>query len=117
MTLFASGSELMIAVAARPLLAERDISTRAGARPPFDLILAPPERDARRSSVRCRRGGVKGTVRFGCAAVIGPDGGFIGLCGRAEGAPALQSDRPFGVTAQPAAAAAMAPAAGCSPCG
>jgi len=86
-TLFASGSELTIAVAAQRLLAERDISTRAGARPPFDLILAPPDASARRPSARCRRGGVKGTVPFGCDPVIGPDGGFIGLCGRGRGCP------------------------------
>ncbi|PYF02938.1 hypothetical protein BJ122_10969 [Rhodopseudomonas faecalis] len=103
----------MIAVAAQRLRAERDISTRVESVPSLDLLLAQP------ASVRAAIIGaapvtiaVEAAVRFGWDAVIGPDGGFVGMHSFGASAPARHLFRHFGLTAEAVAAAARAKLAG-----
>ena len=112
-TLFASGSELMIAVAAQRLLAERDISTRVVSVPSLDLLLAQPAsvREAIIGTAPVKIA-VEAAVRFGWDAVIGPDGGFVGMHSFGASAPAQHLFRHFGITAEAVAAAARARLAG-----
>ncbi len=107
-TLFASGSELMIAVAAQRLLVERDISTRVVSVPSLDLLLAQPEQ-VRKAIIGTAPVmiAVEAAVRFGWDAVVGPDGGFIGMSGFGGSAPAQHLYRHFGITAEAVVAMAM----------
>lgn len=108
-SLFASGSEVSIAMDAHKLLAERGIKARVVSVPSLDALLA---------STDTVRAGIIGTapvkvaieaaVRFGWDAVIGPDGIFIGMHGFGSSAPAKDLYPHFGITAQAAAEAAAA---------
>ena len=98
----------MIAIAAQRLLAERDISTRVVSVPSLDLLLAQPEQ-VRKAIIGTAPVmiAVEAAVRFGWDAVIGPDGGFIGMSGFGGSAPAQHLYRHFGITAEAVVATAM----------
>ncbi|MGP8119470.1 MAG: transketolase [Xanthobacteraceae bacterium] len=108
-SIFASGSEVSIAVEARKLLAARGIPARVVSVPSLDALLEAPE---------TVRAGIIGTapvkvaieaaVRFGWDAVIGHDGVFVGMHGFGASAPAKDLYRHFGITAEAAADAAAA---------
>src|SRR6202022_4256733 len=79
-SLYASGSEVEIAVAAQKELAGRGIATRVVSVPSLELLLAQP--DARRSAIIGTapvKIAIEAAVRFGWDAVIGPAGIFGGL--------------------------------------
>ncbi|MBV9078618.1 MAG: transketolase [Methylobacteriaceae bacterium] len=99
-TLFASGSEVEIALAAQAQLKERGIAARVVSVPSLDLFLAQPE-EARRALVGEARikVAVEAAVRFGWDAVIGPEGHFVGMHGFGASAPAKELYRHFGITA------------------
>ncbi|MGP9820663.1 transketolase [Salinarimonas sp. NSM] len=99
-TIFASGSEVEIALAAQALLAERGIPSRVVSTPSLDLFLAQPE------EVRARilgdapiRAAIEAGVRFGWDAVIGSDGVFVGMESFGASAPYKQLYEHFGITA------------------
>jgi transketolase len=100
-TLFASGSELEIALAAQALLSGRGMSTRVVSVPSLDLLLAQPEPIRRRivgdTPVKVA---IEAAVRFGWDAVIGPDGVFVGMKGFGASAPYKDLYRHFGITAE-----------------
>jgi transketolase len=106
-SLFASGSEIEIAVAAQHMLAERGIATRVVSVPSLELLLAQPAE--RRHAII---GGapvkiaIEAAVRFGWDAVIGPDGIFIGMNSFGASAPAKDLYKHFGITAEAVAEAA-----------
>ena len=81
-SLFASGSEVAIAVAAQKLLAERKISARVVSVPCFELFLAAPE-DERAAIVGNAKVNVavEAGIRQGWDAIIGSDGTFVGMTG------------------------------------
>ena len=87
-SLFASGSEVAIAVAAEKLLAERRISARVVSVPCFELLLAAPE-DKRAAVIGKARVNVavEAGIRQGWDAIIGSDGGFVGMTGFGASAP------------------------------
>jgi transketolase len=98
-TLFASGSEVEIALAAQRLLKEQSFAVRVVSVPSLDLFLAQPEQ------VRSRVIGdapvkvaVEAAVRFGWDALIGPDGIFVGMSGFGASAPHRDLYRHFGIT-------------------
>ncbi|WP_246505250.1 transketolase [Microvirga antarctica] len=100
-TIFASGSEVEIALAAQALLAEQSFAVRVVSVPSLDLFLAQPDK------VRARIIGdapvkvaVEAAVRFGWDAVIGPDGIFIGMTGFGASAPYKDLYQHFGITAE-----------------
>jgi transketolase len=100
-TIFASGSEVEIALAAQALLNERSFAARVVSVPSLDLFLAQPE------AVRARVAGdapvkvaVEAAVRFGWDALIGGDGIFVGMSGFGASAPYKDLYKHFGITAE-----------------
>ncbi len=108
-TLFASGSEVALAVAARKKLLEEGFLARVVSVPCLDRFLAQPE--AYRSKVIGRakiKIAVEAAVRQGWDAVIGPDGTFIGMNGFGASGPAGHVFQHFGITTDAIFGAAMA---------
>ncbi|MCZ7659540.1 MAG: transketolase [Xanthobacteraceae bacterium] len=107
-SIFASGSEIAIALEARKLLGDRDIPARVVSVPSLDLFLAAPA-DYRQSMIGDApvRIAIEAGVRQGWDAVIGVDGVFIGMTGFGASAPYKDLYEHFGITAEAAVAAAM----------
>ena len=107
-TIFASGSEVEIAVAAQKQLAERGIASRVVSVPSLELLLAQP---AERKNAIIGNAPVKiaieAAVRWGWDAVIGQHGEFIGMHGFGASAPAKDLFKHFGITAEAAVNAAL----------
>jgi transketolase len=100
-SLFASGSEVDIAVAAQKQLAERGIASRVVSVPSLELLLAQPA-DRRKAIIGSApvKIAIEAAVRFGWDAVIGPDGAFVGMHGFGASAPAKELYKHFGITAE-----------------
>lgn len=98
-TIFASGSEVEIALAAQAALSERGVPARVVSVPSLDLFLAQDEA-VRRQIVGAApvRVAVEAAVRFGWDAVIGDDGLFVGMTGFGASAPYKDLYRHFGIT-------------------
>jgi transketolase len=107
-SIFASGSEVSIAVEARKILTERGIAARVVSVPCFELLFAAPE-PARRGVIgeAPARVGVEAAVRQGWDQIIGTDGAFVGMTGFGASAPYKDLYRQFGITAEAVAAAAL----------
>jgi transketolase len=107
-SIFASGSEVEIAVAAQKQLAEKGIAARVVSVPSLELLLAQDEAKQRaivgNAPVKVA---IEAAVRWGWDAVIGHDGTFIGMHGFGASAPAKDLFKHFGITAEAAVAAAM----------
>jgi transketolase len=100
-SLYASGSEVEIAVAAQKQLAERGIAARVVSIPSLDLLLEQPA--AQRKAIIGNapvKIAIEAAVRFGWDSVIGPDGVFIGMTGFGASAPAKDLYPHFGITAE-----------------
>ena len=108
-SLFATGSEVAIAVEARKLLGERSISARVVSVPCFELLLAAPEakRAAAIGNARVNVA-IEAGIRQGWDAIIGSSGAFIGMTGFGASAPYKDLYQHFGLTAEKMAAAALA---------
>ncbi len=107
-TLFASGSEVEIAMAARAQLGEKGISARVVSVPSLELFLAQP------AEVRARVIGkapikiaIEAGVRFGWDALVGPEGGFVGMSTFGASAPYKDLYKHFGITAEAVVAEVM----------
>jgi transketolase len=99
-SLYASGSEVEIAVAAQKQLAGAGIATRVVSVPSLELLLAQPAE--RRHAIVGRapvKIAIEAAVRFGWDAVIGPEGIFIGMSTFGASAPAKALYKHFGITA------------------
>ena len=107
-SLFASGSEVEIAVAAQKQLAERGIASRVVSVPALELLLAQPaERQKAIIGNAPVKIAIEAAVRWGWDAVIGQDGEFIGMHGFGASAPAKDLYKHFGITAEAAVNAAL----------
>ena len=108
-SIFASGSEVAIAVEAQKLLAEKAVLARVVSVPCLDLF-EQQSVDYRRSVIgeAAVKIGVEAAVRQGWDAVIGSDGLFIGMTGFGASAPYKKLYEQFGITAQAIANAALA---------
>jgi transketolase len=108
-SLFASGSEVEIALAAQKLLAERGIPARVVSVPCMELFAALPasERDAVIGTAPVRVA-VEAGVRMGWDAIIGSDGIFVGMTGFGASAPYKELYAHFGITAEAVADKAAA---------
>jgi transketolase len=106
-TIFATGSEVEIALAARALLEKKGIPTRVVSVPCFELFAA---QDAAYRAAIIGDAPVKlaieAGIRQGWDAFIGTDGIFIGMTGFGASAPIEALYPHFGITAEAAAAAA-----------
>jgi len=107
-SLFASGSEVEIAVAAQKQLAERGIPTRVVSVPSLELLLAQPA-DRLKAIIGPApvRIAIEAAVRWGWDALIGQDGDFIGMHSFGASAPAKELYKKFGITADAVVTAAM----------
>jgi transketolase len=107
-SLFATGSEVQIAVDAQKQLAEKGIAARVVSVPSLELMLALPEDRLQaligKAPVKIA---IEAAVRWGWDAVIGHDGEFIGMHGFGESAPAKDLFKHFGITAEAAVNAAL----------
>ncbi len=105
-TLFATGSEVEIALKAADLLAEGGVKAAVVSVPSFELFAAQDE--AYRASVlgTAPKVGVEAAVRQGWDAIIGSDGAFVGMTGFGASAPAGDLYRHFGITPEAVADAA-----------
>ncbi len=107
-SLFATGSEVEIAVTAQKQLAERGIPTRVVSVPSLELLLEQPaeRRDAIIGGAPVKVA-IEAAVRWGWDAVIGQDGIFIGMHGFGESGPAKDLFKHFGITAEAAVNAVL----------
>ena len=107
-SLFASGSEVSLAIEARKFLRAKGVSTRVVSVPCFELFFAQPEETQRAvigdSPVRI---GVEAAVRQGWDAIIGSDGAFVGMTGFGASAPYKDLFKHFGMTPEAVADAAL----------
>jgi transketolase len=98
-SLFASGSEVAIAAAARTLFLARGVAARVVSVPCFELFLAAPAAQRRtvvgEAPVRI---GIEAAIRQGWDAIIGSDGLFVGMSGFGASAPYKDLYRHFGIT-------------------
>jgi transketolase len=100
-SLYASGSEIEIAVAAQKQLAAAGIATRVVSVPSLELLLKQPAE--RRHAIVGNapvKIAIEAAVRFGWDAVIGPEGIFIGMSTFGASAPAKDLYKHFGITAE-----------------
>ncbi len=107
--IFASGSEVSLAVDAQKLLAARGIPTRVVSVPCMDLLLELPE--AQKAAIIGKapvKIGVEAAIRMGWDAIIGSDGIFVGMDGFGASAPYKDLYRHFGITPEAVADAAQA---------
>jgi transketolase len=107
-SLFASGSEVAIAVEARKLLVARGVAARVVSVPCFELFLGAPVAQQRAvvgtAPVRI---GIEAAIRQGWDAVIGSDGLFVGMSGFGASGPYKDLYRHFGITPERVAEAAF----------
>lgn len=108
-SIFASGSEVAIAMDARKLLTAKGIATRVVSVPCMDLLLE--SSDAAKAAVIGKAKvniAVEAAVRQGWDAIIGMDGIFIGMSGFGASAPYKELYKHFGITPEAVAEAASA---------
>ena len=107
-SIFATGSEVEIAVAGAKLLAERNVPARVVSVPCFELLLEQPD-SVRRAIIGNAKVnvGVEAAIRQGWDAIIGSDGAFVGMRSFGASAPYKDLYRHFGITAEAVAEAAM----------
>jgi transketolase len=108
-SLFATGSEVSLAVEAQKLLQARGVPARVVSVPCFELLRAQPTTTRTRiigsAPVKI---GVEAAVRQGWDEIIGSDGGFVGMTGFGASGPYKELYAHFGITAQAIADAALA---------
>ena len=105
-SLFGSGSEVSVAVAAQALLKAKGIAARVVSVPCMDAFFDQPE-DYQKAVIGSApvKVAVEAAVRQGWDAIIG-DGPFIGMTGYGASAPAKDLFKHFGITAEAVADAA-----------
>ena len=108
-SLFATGSEVAIAVAAQKLLAERNVPARVVSVPCFELFLAAPK-DQRAALIGKAKVNVavEAGIRQGWDAIIGSDAAFVGMSSFGASAPYKELYQHFGITPEKVAEAALA---------
>ncbi|MFG1399636.1 transketolase [Roseixanthobacter pseudopolyaromaticivorans] len=108
-SLFATGSEVSLAVEAQKLLEAQGVATRVVSVPSFELFLARPAAE-RRAVIgdAPAKVGIEAAIRMGWDAIIGSDAAFIGMSSFGASAPAKELYKHFGITAEAVVAAALA---------
>jgi transketolase len=107
-SLFATGSEVSIAIAAQAELERKGMPTRVVSVPSFELFRAQPA--AYRHAVigtAPARVAVEAAIRMGWDEIIGTDGAFVGMTGFGASAPHKDLYKHFGITAEAVVAAAL----------
>ena len=106
-TIFASGTEVSIAVAARDILQTQGKPTRVVSTPCWELFEQQPA-DYRQAVIGTAptRIAVEAAIRMGWERFIGEDGKFVGMTGFGASAPFERLYKEFGITAEAVAARA-----------
>ncbi len=106
-TIFASGSEVEIALDARDLLQKAGTPTRVVSVPCFELFAAQDQayQDKVLGTAKAKVA-VEAAIRQGWDHFIGADGAFVGMTGFGASAPDKDLYKHFGITAEAVAAAA-----------
>jgi transketolase len=107
-SIFATGSEVAIALDAKKQLAAKGVQARVVSIPCFELLLEAPE--AKRRAIigdAAVKIGVEAAVRMGWDAIIGSDGIFVGMDSFGASAPYKDLYKSFGITAEAVAEAAL----------
>ncbi|MBA4789498.1 MAG: transketolase [Rhizobiales bacterium] len=107
-SLFATGSEVSLAMEARKLLEGQGVPTRVVSVPSFELFLARPA--AERAAIigtAPAKVGIEAAIRMGWDAVIGSDAAFVGMSSFGASAPAKELYKHFGITPEAVADAAL----------
>jgi transketolase len=108
-SIFATGSEVAIAVDGAKLLAERGVAARVVSVPCFELFMEQTDEYCRAMVGDARvKIGIEAAVRQGWDAIIGSDGIFIGMKSFGASAPYKELYKKFGITAEMVAGAALA---------
>jgi transketolase len=107
-SIFASGSEVSLAVAAQNLLQAKGVAARVVSVPCFELLAEAPE-TARKAVIGDAKVkiGVEAAVRQGWDALIGSDGAFVGMSSFGASAPYKELYKHFGITPEAVAEAAL----------
>ena len=107
-SIFATGSEVSLAVEAQKQLAAQGVQARVVSVPCFELFQASSD-EARRAVIGDApvKIGVEAAVRMGWDAIIGSDGAFIGMTGFGASGPYKELYKHFGITAEKIAEAAL----------
>ncbi len=107
-SLFAAGSEVSLALAAKALIEKAGHSARVVSVPCFELFQA--ESGDYRAGIIGEapvKVAIEAGVRQGWDSIVGPDGIFIGMHGFGASAPYQELYKKFGITAEAAAEAAL----------
>jgi transketolase len=108
-SLFASGSEVEIAVATQQQLAADGIAARVVSVPSLELLLEQDEETLAGIIGEAKVNvAIEAAVRFGWDAVIGRAGIFVGMKSFGASAPAKDLYKHFGITAEAAVSAVKA---------
>ena len=108
-SIFASGTEVSVAMAARDLLEAQGIGARVVSTPCWELFDAQPaDYRARVIGETPVRVAVEAGIGMGWEKFIGEDGAFVGMTGFGASAPAEVLYKHFAITAEAVAAAAKA---------
>ena len=106
-TIFASGSEVSLAVKARSALLAEGIIARVVSVPSIGRFLAQPESYRKKVIGRAKvKIGIEAGVRQGWDQIIGADGTFIGMSSFGASGPAGKVYQHFGITAEAIVSAA-----------
>jgi transketolase len=107
-SIFASGSEVAIAVEAKKLLDAQGVLTRVVSVPCVERLMAQaPEERAAVIGAAPVKVAVEAAVRYGWDAIIGADGEFVGMTGFGASAPCRDLYKHFGITPEKVADAAL----------
>jgi transketolase len=108
-SLFASGSEVTIAVAAQKLLAAHKVAARVVSVPCFEILFATPEKERAAIVGQAKVNvAVEAGIRQGWDAIIGSSGAFVGMTGFGASAPYKELYQHFGITPEKVAEVALA---------
>jgi len=108
-SIFATGSEVSLAIAAQAELEKQGVAARVVSVPCFELFHA--QHAAYRAQVlgNARANvAVEAAIRMGWDEIIGTGGAFVGMTGFGASAPAKDVYKHFGITAEAVVAAALA---------
>ena len=107
-SIFATGSEVSLAVEAQKLLAAQGVQARVVSVPSFELFQAASD-EVRHTVIGDApvKIGVEAAVRMGWDAIIGSDGAFVGMNSFGASGPYKELYKHFGITAEKIAEAAL----------
>jgi len=107
-SLFATGSEVSLAIEAKKLLAAKGVAARVVSVPCFTLLAAAPEAKRRAIVGDAKVNvGAEAAVRQGWDAIIGSAGAFIGMSSFGASAPYKELYKKFGITPEAIAETAL----------